>query len=631
MAASEPALTELYPEVFDKWDTEWRVEDGNRAKFKLCELRRPSDRLHRLVRLAYWWLIKRAAMTLEHPRPVTERSEEAITRDIKEHVEDLGRGCLSSQLCSDECNVLRSYLRWPEGIPLNNPETFKSLGNKEKELREGFVRAVYWQEMQAEDGNHSLMTSPLPSIWSLKRMVGSGLSLSETGMLCTATFPRTRSWRVSPMASFQCLSDFGSSMDICEELEGDGSQNVPAGTAEEDAAGWDKINDGLRLPSMTEVDTQAGKTYGRSEGVQLEWMDPFAEDSSWGGPSTPDFCRKSGVEGRLAGGGPFTESVRLQGGPCEKVGCNGSCDPNKKPKALVPPGAEGLFDEGETEQTGSLVWTRGKEIHLGPYGKVFAGKNQENGQLMIVKQLISLELQLETLKWMHQLIVGSGGEYQRHVEALEHELSCKMHHRHIVSFINMEEDDVPGSLYVFLEWVCPWSIQQLLPCSGGFDEWRVRVYTCQLLQGLEYLHDCNIIHGDIRCGNIIMDGDGVIKLAGFGALKAFRNDTGILPSWRVRELEGRWPAPDVSGGAKDGRKADIWSVGCTVIQMLTGRYPSRSFLYTPEGTSNGHTVTTASVCVPSRRSRSASSVMRCHLRGEVPEKAEIRNTVVNQN
>lgn len=64
---------------------------------------------------------------------------------------------------------------------------------------------------------------------------------------------------------------------------------------------------------------------------------------------------------------------------CGKPECDGSCNPATKVKAKIPPSAKSLFDEAETKQTGSFVWTRGELLGEGAYGKVFAGLNQVRG------------------------------------------------------------------------------------------------------------------------------------------------------------------------------------------------------------------------------------------------------------
>ena len=99
------------------------------------------------------------------------------------------------------------------------------------------------------------------------------------------------------------------------------------------------------------------------------------------------------------------------------------------------------------------------------------------------------------------------------------------------------------------------------------------VYTRQILTGLEYLHANRIIHRDIKGANILVDSDGVVKLADFGASKQLQNvmsATGDLHSLKGTPY---WMAPEVIKQTGHGRQADIWSVGCTVIEMLTGKPP----------------------------------------------------------
>ncbi|VFQ88855.1 unnamed protein product [Cuscuta campestris] len=99
---------------------------------------------------------------------------------------------------------------------------------------------------------------------------------------------------------------------------------------------------------------------------------------------------------------------------------------------------------------------------------------------------------------------------------------------------------------------------------------QVSLYTRQILSGLRYLHSRDVIHRDIKCANILVDVNGSVKLADFGLAKATKlND--------IKSCKGTafWMAPEVVNRKNNGYglAADIWSLGCTVLEMLTGQLP----------------------------------------------------------
>ncbi|KAJ7295881.1 hypothetical protein O6H91_Y157300 [Diphasiastrum complanatum] len=249
---------------------------------------------------------------------------------------------------------------------------------------------------------------------------------------------------------------------------------------------------------------------------------------------------------------------------CGKEGCGGKCLPQRQ----SPKSGKGHYDGSiYSEQAvhpevkaGSFQWTRGELLGEGAYGKVFAGLNQITGELMAVKQL--------------KTEPTDGQEKSFHLASLEREISLykKMRHKHIVGYVHMEKDEASGSLYIFLEYVSGGSIQSMLERFGRFSEPLVKVYTRQLLLGLEYLHKNKVVHRDIKGGNVLVDAAGVVKLADFGASKAFHDP---MMTDGCRSIRGSvfWMAPEVIKGDGYGRRADIWSVGCTVIEMLTATHP----------------------------------------------------------
>ncbi|CAI2381809.1 unnamed protein product [Moneuplotes crassus] len=150
------------------------------------------------------------------------------------------------------------------------------------------------------------------------------------------------------------------------------------------------------------------------------------------------------------------------------------------------------------------------------------------------------------------------------------ELDClsKLNHDKIVDYFGYQKET--NVLNIFLEYFGEGSLESLLNLYGKLREPVISNYTKQILQGLEYLHSNNIIHRDIKAGNILVK-QGICKLTDFGASKEIYEKMGK----QIDSFKGTpyWMAPEVITQKGYGRFADIWSLGCTVFEMLTGAPP----------------------------------------------------------
>ncbi|KAJ4775514.1 protein kinase family protein [Rhynchospora pubera] len=134
----------------------------------------------------------------------------------------------------------------------------------------------------------------------------------------------------------------------------------------------------------------------------------------------------------------------------------------------------------------------------------------------------------------------------------------------VYSFGTVKRD---GKLYIFLELVTQGSLASVYR-RYRLEDSQVSAYTQQILNALIYLHDRNIIHRDIKCSNILVDKNGRVKLSDFGLAKQL--DALVTNSFRGTPY---WMAPEVVLVKPYGPPADIWSLGCTVLEMLTGDLP----------------------------------------------------------
>ncbi|XP_059159257.1 mitogen-activated protein kinase kinase kinase 2-like [Physella acuta] len=112
--------------------------------------------------------------------------------------------------------------------------------------------------------------------------------------------------------------------------------------------------------------------------------------------------------------------------------------------------------------------------------------------------------------------------------------------------------------------------------KGGLNEQKTSLFTKQVLEGLNYLHQENILHLDIKGNNILLESEFSVKIADFGLSKIVEKNNDPLV---VEEGTVRYIAPEVIAGTSDTEyysRADIWSVGCTVVEMITKKPPNAS-------------------------------------------------------
>ncbi|KAL2503516.1 Mitogen-activated protein kinase kinase kinase 1 [Abeliophyllum distichum] len=196
-------------------------------------------------------------------------------------------------------------------------------------------------------------------------------------------------------------------------------------------------------------------------------------------------------------------------------------------------------------------WQKGDLLGRGSFGSVYEGI-ADGGFFFAVKEVSLLD---------------QGDEGKQRILQLEQEIALlsQFEHENIVQYYGTEKAE--SHLYIFLELVNKGSLMSLYQKYNLRDS-QVSAYTRQILHGLKYLHERNVVHRDIKCANILVDANGLVKLADFGLAKATKlND--------VKSCKGTpfWMAPEVVRSLGYGLAADIWSLGCTVLEMLTRSFP----------------------------------------------------------
>ncbi|WVZ23878.1 hypothetical protein V8G54_002422 [Vigna mungo] len=210
------------------------------------------------------------------------------------------------------------------------------------------------------------------------------------------------------------------------------------------------------------------------------------------------------------------------------------------PGAPLPsPSSAGTFSNARSESLPMKnQWQKGKLIGRGTFGSVYVATNRETGALCAMKEVEMFPDDPKSAESIKQL------------------------------------EQVEGRFYIYLEYVHPGSINKYVrDHCGAITESVIRNFTRHILSGLAYLHSKKTIHRDIKGANLLVDSAGVVKLADFGMAKHLNGFEGNLslrgsPYWMAPEaVMQKDNSPDLAFAI------DIWSLGCTIIEMFTGKPP----------------------------------------------------------
>lgn len=186
----------------------------------------------------------------------------------------------------------------------------------------------------------------------------------------------------------------------------------------------------------------------------------------------------------------------------------------------------------------------------GAFGSVYRSLNWTTGETVAIKQIRLVDMPKAELNVIMQ-----------EIDLLKH-----LHHPNIVKYHDSLKS--ADSLYIVLEYCENGSLHQICKNFGKFPENLVSLYTQQVLQGLLFLHEQGVIHRDIKGANILTTKEGLVKLADFGVAT---KQQGLAEGSVVGTPY--WMAPEVIELAGATTASDIWSLGCTVIELLDGKPP----------------------------------------------------------
>ena len=186
------------------------------------------------------------------------------------------------------------------------------------------------------------------------------------------------------------------------------------------------------------------------------------------------------------------------------------------------------------------------------HSQVFKGRNRQTGELVALK-----EIHLDSEE-------GTPSTAIREISLMK-----ELKHENIVSLHDVIHTE--NKLMLVFEYMDK-DLKKYMDSRGGggqLDYITIKSFMHQLLQGIAFCHENRVLHRDLKPQNLLINNKGQLKLADFGLARAF----GIPVNTFSNEVVTLWyRAPDVLLGSRTyNTSIDIWSAGCIMAEMYTGR------------------------------------------------------------
>jgi serine/threonine protein kinase len=197
----------------------------------------------------------------------------------------------------------------------------------------------------------------------------------------------------------------------------------------------------------------------------------------------------------------------------------------------------------------------GPVLGIGTVGTIYAAVDPRTGDKVAIKRLHPGISQDDLIR----------ARFRREMLVLQ-----RLNHPNIVHYYGGGDDD--GNLFYVMELVDGGTVKELLQVRGSLQWPVVAEIARQVCSALQCAHNHGVVHRDLKPGNLFLTREGEVKLGDFGIARDLKS-TNLTSNGMTVGTHAYMAPEQITGDTSISGKADLYSLGCCLFEMLVGRQP----------------------------------------------------------